>query len=154
MLILDSRPFVDFVEKDTPLLFSFLESTRILVMNIAVNKEVPIPINKVVANPLMGPVPKTNKISAVKPVVILASKIEDNALLNPSAIALRVPLPLLSSSRTRSKISTLASTEIPIVKTIPAIPGKVSTAPKPARIPNINNIFNNRAMSAKKPELP
>ena len=128
-------------------------STRIRVINIAVNNEVPIPINKVVANTLIGPVPKINKISAVRPVVILASKIEERALLNPSAIALRIPLPLLSSSLTRSNINTLASTEIPIVSTIPAIPGKVRTAHNPASIPKINKIFNNKAISAKNPEL-
>ena len=44
-------------------------------MKIAVNREVPIPINKVVANPLIGPVPKINKTNAVSPVVILASNI-------------------------------------------------------------------------------
>ena len=142
------------VEKETPLPFSFLESTKIRVMKIAVNKEVPIPMRSVVAKPLMGPVPKTKRINAVSPVVIFASKIEDKALLNPSAIALRTPFPLLSSSRTRSKINTLASTEIPIVNTIPAIPGKVSTAPRPARIPNIKRIFNSKAISANIPELP
>ena len=42
---------------------------------------------RVVAKPLIGPVPNTNKIKAVKPVVIFASKIEDNALENPSFIA-------------------------------------------------------------------
>ena len=56
-------------------------------MKIAVNKEVPIPINKVVANPLIGPVPKTKRIKAVKPVVIFASRMEDKALLNPSFTA-------------------------------------------------------------------
>lgn len=85
------------VEKETPLPFSFLESTKIRVMKIAVNKEVPIPMRSVVAKPLMGPVPKTKRINAVSPVVIFASKIEDKALLNPSAIALRIPFPLLSS---------------------------------------------------------
>ena len=34
-----------------------------------------------------------------------------------------------ASSRTREKISTLASTAIPIVSTMPAIPGIVSVAP-------------------------
>ena len=34
-------------------------------------------------------------------------------------------MPLANSSRIREKISTLASTAIPTVKTIPAIPGKV-----------------------------
>ena len=75
----------------------------------------PIPISSVVAKPFIGPVPKINKINAVKPVVIFASKIEDNALLNPSDTDFLKPLPFLSSSRTRSNIKTLASTEIPIV---------------------------------------
>ena len=89
----------------------------------------------------MGPVPNTNNINAVRPVVMLASRMEDRALLNPSATALRIPFPLRNSSRTRSKINTLASTEIPIVSTIPAIPGKVKTAPNPARTPNISNML-------------
>ena len=55
-------------------------------MKIAVNNEVKIPIRSVVANPLIGPVPNTYKIKAVNPVVILASKMEDKALLNPSLI--------------------------------------------------------------------
>ena len=40
----------------------------------------------VVAKPLIGPVPNTNKINAVKPVVMLASKIDDKALEKPSLI--------------------------------------------------------------------
>ena len=116
--------------------------------------EVPIPISNVVAKPFIGPVPKINKINAVKPVVIFASKIEDSALLNPSDTDFLKPLPFLSSSRTRSNIKTLASTEIPIVNTIPAIPGSVRTAPSPAKIPKIRRIFNNKAISAKIPEVP
>ncbi|MNP69574.1 hypothetical protein D3C76_1656900 [compost metagenome] len=38
-------------------------------------------------------------------------------------------MPALSSSRIREKISTLASTAIPMVNTIPAIPGRVRVAP-------------------------
>ena len=123
-------------------------------MKIAVKSEVPIPIRRVVAKPLIGPVPKINRMRAVSPVVILASRIEDRALLNPSAMAFRMPFPFLNSSRTRSKISTLASTEIPIVRTIPAIPGSVSTAPRPAKIPKISRMLSNNAISAKTPELP
>ena len=40
-----------------------------------------------------------------------------------------------SSSLILSKISTLASTAIPMVKTIPAIPGSVNAAPNEARAP-------------------
>ena len=62
-----------------------------------------------------------NNINAVKPVVIFASNIEDNALLNPLK-----PLFLLFQvcSLILSNIRTLASTDIPIVNTIPAIPGQ------------------------------
>ena len=73
-----------------------------LVMKIAVNNEVAIPIIKVNANPLIGPVPNTNKIIAVKPVVMLASKIDDNALeiLLPSQIGY---IGALGSRRTHEK---------------------------------------------------
>ena len=81
---MDSKPFVAADEKLMFLLFLLRSSISNRVINIAVNKEVPIPMSKVVANPLIGPVPKTNKISAVNPVVILASKMEESALLNPS----------------------------------------------------------------------
>ena len=50
-----------------------------LEINIAVKSDVIIPIKRVVANPSIGPVPNTFKIKAVNPVVIFASKIEDNA---------------------------------------------------------------------------
>ena len=60
------------------------QSINNLEIKIAVNKEVKIPIKRVVANPLIGPDPNTYSIKAVNPVVILASKIEDKALLNPS----------------------------------------------------------------------
>ena len=61
---------MSFVLKDTFLPFSPLESTSSLVIKIAVNNEVAIPINNVVANPLIGPVPKINSMNGVNPVVI------------------------------------------------------------------------------------
>ena len=130
------------------------QSTNNLVINIAVNKEVTIPINKVVAKPLMGPEPNIKSMIAVKPVVMFASNIEESALLKPSAIACALPLPLSSSSLIRSKISTLASTDIPMVKTIPAIPGNVSTAPKLVSTPKINTMLKINAISAAIPALP
>ena len=63
-------------------IFSFLDklqSKNILVINTAVTNEVRIPINKVVAKPLIGPVPNKNKINAVINVVTLASTIDDIA---------------------------------------------------------------------------
>ena len=47
-------------------LFFTALSNNILVIKIEVNKEVAIPISKVVAKPLMGPVPNINKIAPVK----------------------------------------------------------------------------------------
>ena len=87
---------------------------------------------------------------------MLASIIADKAplKLNPCAIAPFNPLPLRNSSLILSKIITLASTDIPIVKIIPAIPGNVSTAPNAVRIPNINKMFTANAISAKPPAFP
>ena len=76
-----------FVKKFKVLDLLILASTNILVMNIAVNNEVAIPIKRVVAKPLIGPDPNTNNIKAVNPVVILASRIDDSALLKPSLTA-------------------------------------------------------------------
>ena len=142
------------VETSIFFFFNILFSINSLVTKIAVNREVAIPINSVVANPLIGPVPKINRIIAVNPVVIFASKIEESALLKPSSTDFLSPLPLLNSSLILSKIKTLASTDIPIVRTIPAIPGRVKTAPKPANMPKIRSIFNDKAISANKPDLP
>ncbi len=47
---------------------------------IAVNIEVTIPNASVMANPLIGPVPKKNSTSAAMSVVMFASAIVENAL--------------------------------------------------------------------------
>ena len=60
-------------------------------------------------------------------------------------------LPLRSSSLIRSNINTLASTAIPIVKIIPAIPGRVSVACKRESTPKTITKFSINAISAKKP---
>ena len=41
-----------------------------------------------------------------------------------------------------------------MVKTIPAIPAKVNTAPKEANEPKMNKILANKAISAIIPDLP
>ena len=71
--------FVKGVENSNFFPDEIYHSTSILVIKIAVNNEVNIPINNVVANPLIGPVPNVYRINAVRPVVILASNIDDNA---------------------------------------------------------------------------
>ena len=49
------------------------------VPTIAVNMEVRIPSDKVIAKPLIAPVPKVNKTTAAINVVMLASAIDENA---------------------------------------------------------------------------
>ena len=99
ILLFLNKFFVIDVEKSNFLPLFTYQSTNKRVIKIAVNNDVIIPINKVVANPLIGPVPNTNKIKAVKPVVIFASKIEDNAFAKPSFTDSFCDFPLPSSSR-------------------------------------------------------
>ena len=124
------------------------------VINTAVKIVVIIPIIKVVAKPLIGPLPKIKSTAPVRKVVILASSTEVIAWLNPSWIAWVSALPFLNSSRIRSKIITFASIDIPMVSTIPAIPGRVSTELILTRIPNISRILKSKAISAKTPARP
>ncbi len=120
-------------------------------MNSAENNEVRIPMINVVAKPRIGPVPKAYRIIPVSNVVTFASMMALFEFLYPSTSAALNPLPRRISSRIRSKISTLASTAIPIVKTIPAIPGSVNTAPKLFNIPKMKNMFTRRARFATRP---
>jgi hypothetical protein len=48
---------------------------------MAVNIDVAMPIESVIANPLIGPVPKPNNTTAAMSVVMLASAIVENAFL-------------------------------------------------------------------------
>ena len=79
--------------------------------------------------PLIGPLPKINSANAAIKVVKFASTIVETALLKPWSIDSKIFFLNESSSLILSKIKTLASTAIPIVKTIPAIPGRVNVAP-------------------------
>ena len=85
---------------------------------------------KVTANPLTGPVPKIIRMNAETMVVTCVSMMVLNALLKPWSTAAAAVLPLRSSSRMRSKIRTLESTPMHTVRITPAMPGKVSVAPK------------------------
>ena len=84
--------------------------------------------------------------------VTLESIMDDMACLKPSLMDCEVVLPKANSSRTRSKIRMFASTAKPIVKTIPAIPGKVNTAPSEVSIPMMKNILAIKATFATIPE--
>ena len=118
---------------------------------MAVNIEHRIPALKVIANPLIGPVPIKYKIRAVNSVVTLASRIVIKARSYPDSIALKGGVPFMSSSFILSKIITFASTAIPTVNIKPAIPGRVSVAPKNDKIALINIIFIINAIDAMIP---
>jgi len=103
----------------------------------AVKTDVTMPMANVTANPRMGPAPSWNKIIAANNVVMLASRMVPNARLYPRSIDVTEFLPAEISSRIRSKIKTLASTAMPTVKTIPAMPGNVSVAEAPTARPSL-----------------
>ncbi len=108
-------------------------SKMIRVHSTAVNRLAIRPTTSVTAKPLIGPVPNWNRNAALMSVVMCASKMVRNARSNPSWTAWRIPRWWRSSSRMRSKMSTFASTDMPIVSTMPAMPGSVRVAPNPAR---------------------
>ena len=72
------------------------------------------------------PEPLNHRTAAAISVVTLPSTIADIAFWNPDFKDTFTLLPLAISSRTRAKMITFASTAIPILKMIPAIPGRVS----------------------------
>ena len=74
-----------------------------------------------------------------------------NALENPSRIAVWGSFSF-SSSLILENIKTFASTAIPTVRTIPAIPGRVSVAPKRDIIPVIKTKFNIKETLAARPK--
>ena len=67
-------------------------------------------------------------------------------------MALVRTLPLASSSRMRSKIRMLASTAMPMVSTMPAMPGSVMVALVRAIVPSTSTVFTSSARSATTPQ--
>ena len=84
------------------------------------------PTINVTAKPLTNPVPIIIKMKAVIREETFPSRIDVQARLNPSSMALKIFRPRLISSLVRSKIKILASTAIPMERTNPAMPGSVS----------------------------
>ena len=100
-----------------------------------------IPIPRVKEKPFIGPDPIKNKIIAANKVVIFASRIAVLDFVYPLSNAIKLFFSLLSSSLILSNIKTFASTAIPTVKIIPAIPGKVKVASNIVKIPTKRNKF-------------
>ena len=97
-------------------------------MTSAENIDVMMPTESVVANPRTGPVPIFRRITAVISVVRLASTMVESAFSKPDLAACSTLEPRRDSSRMRSKMRMLASTAIPTVRMMPAMPGSVSVA--------------------------
>ena len=95
----------------------------------AVNMEHTTPMVSVMAKPLMVPAPKIISTRPAMMVVMLESRIAENARLNPLSTEARTVLPARISSFMRSKMMTLASTAMPMDSTMPAMPGSVSCTP-------------------------
>src|SRR5437773_2467505 len=74
---------------------------------------------------------------AVSAVLTFESMMALMACLNPSSTAVRTSLPCCSSSRMRSKMSTLASTAMPTDSTRPASPGRVRVEPDQAVLTDV-----------------
>ena len=110
-----------------------------------------IPMERVTAKPLMGPVPNCSRARAAKSVVTFASRIVRKAFPKPSCIAALGFSVRLISSLMRWKINTFASTAMPMVNTIPAMPGKVNVAPKAPRTDIIKITLKISATAAKTP---
>ena len=110
-----------------------------------------IPIIRVTANPFTVVEPSSYKTTAAISVVICASRTVTSACLKPWSTATRIDLPNPISSLILEKIITLASTAIPISRTIPAIPGSVRTAPIADMIHSTRITYRHSAISAKSP---
>src|SRR5579885_3394772 len=87
-------------------------------------------MTRVMANPRIGPVPKTPRKAAETTVVPWVSIIVRKAFSKPASTADAADLPLRNSSRMRSNTRTFESTPMPMVRMTPAMPGSVRTAPK------------------------
>lgn len=129
-------------------------SIRSFVTIIAENIEHKTPIDKVIENPLIAPLPIMNIIPEAISVVRFESRIVFIAFLNPSSMARAVLFPALISSRMRSNIKTFASTDMPTVSAIPAIPGRVRVASSKVRMSSIEITLKTSATDANKPNLP
>ena len=92
---------------------------------MAENIETKTPKTKVRANPSIRLEPNQKRIIPVMILEIFESRIESQALVNPSLIDVTISLPRRSSSLVRSAMRMLASTAMPIDKINPAMPAAV-----------------------------
>ena len=125
--------------------------TRVTTMEV--KSEATSPMISEVAKPRTGPVPVERRMKPAIRVVTWASKMVQNARSYPWSTAARAVFPLASSSRTRSLISTLASTAMPRVRTKPAMPGRVRVALNSASPARMSTPLRISATSAMSPDF-
>ena len=111
------------------------------------------PKDSVIEKPLIGPEPNANSKTAAIKVVIFASRTVILAFEYPESKACIEDFSVFNSSLILSNIKTFASTAIPTVKIIPAIPGKVKVASKIVNIPTNIKRFNIKAMFVMIPKI-
>ncbi|TMD94217.1 MAG: hypothetical protein E6I76_12670 [Chloroflexi bacterium] len=95
---------------------------------MALNIDTATPSPRVSAKPLTTSVPKTHSTTQAIIVEMLLSRIAGHARRKPASTERGTLRPWRSSSRVRSKMSTLASTAMPSISTRPASPGRVKAA--------------------------
>ena len=121
---------------------------------VAVNIEVAMPSVIVTAKPRTGPAPKKNSMTWARKAVALLSMMVAKARRNPVSMAFSGVRPLRTSSRMRSLIRMLASTAMPSVSRMPAMPGSVSVASNRLSRAISSTRLASRAMLANQPNSP
>ena len=124
---------------------------KVLETEMAVIMDTNTPIPKVRANPLTEDVPSQKRIMAVMIEEIFESRMESQALLNPSWKASMSPFPFFLSSLLRSKIRTLASTAIPIERMNPAMPAEVKVTGISLKTVRERIMYEPRAITEQRP---
>src|SRR3989344_7394898 len=124
---------------------------KILVIKIAESMETATPKPRVRAKPLISEVPNQKRITAVSKLEMLESRIESQAREKPAVMAWGILLPARISSLIRSKISTFASTAMPMEIMKPAIPAAVRVTGKSLKRVKIMEIKILKAIIAISP---
>ena len=113
-----------------------------------------MPMVSVTAKPRTAPDPSQNRTRVEISVVMLESMMVVIARLYPASMAATGDLPECISSRMRSLMSTLASTAMPMVSTMPAMPGRVRVEPISDSTPKMMAMLIRSAMLANTPKSP
>ena len=129
--------------------------SRVRVTTTAVNILIATPMASVEAKPTISVAPKllpnAYRTEQVISVEIFESRIDGHARFQPTSMADASNLPARNSSLMRSKMSTLASTAIPIERTKPAMPASDNVTANILKRASVNIAYRSRARSARMP---